>query len=49
MTKFISWINMKLMNSKEKSDINTATTFSEQREKKEKPIGVGKKNENNSK
>ena len=40
---------MKLMNSRKKSDINTATTFSEQRQKKEKPIGVGKKDENNSK
>lgn len=44
--KFISWLNMKLMSSKEKSNINTATTFSEQRQKKEKPIGVVTKNEN---
>lgn len=49
MTKFIDWINMKLMSSREKSGINTATTFSEQREKKEKTIGIGKKDENKAK
>jgi hypothetical protein len=51
MTKFVNWARMRLMNSKEKSGINTATTFSEQREEKQnsKTIGIGKKNENKAK
>lgn len=49
MVKLIDWMKMKLMSSREKSNINTSATFSEQRQKKEKQIGVKVKDENNSK
>ena len=36
MTKYHDWTNVREMTSRQKSDINTETTFSEQREDEEK-------------
>ena len=38
MTRFFDWTNVREMPSREKSDINTETTFSEQREDEEKSV-----------
>jgi hypothetical protein len=38
MTKFFDWSNVRDMDSRQKSGINTATTFAEQREDEEKAV-----------
>jgi hypothetical protein len=43
MIKLIEWARMRFMSSRDKADINTETTFTEQRKSKEpKPIGIPK-------
>jgi len=38
MTRFWDWANVKDMNSRQKSGINTETTFAEQRENEENAV-----------